>query len=384
MTDAVLRRLYAVTFLYTLAQAIAIPLVPEFLSIEFGASLRFIGVVMGVYGLMQIVLRLPMGDMADRKGRKPSILLAFGCTIAAGVFLVAAPSALWTIPGVAFFGLAGGIFWVAANAYLFDRVPRDALATATTDYSIAVGGAFLVGPPLGHVLADTLGFRAAFLAFVASSILGTLLLLTLPETPPEPRPRSSESPYRRAARLLRHPAIAASAAGTLLYSMLFSVMTSFFQLHVLALGFSVTLAGFLLGGRQASALLVRFRLPLALQRFGAVRVLLAGLVVSSIATGLVPFATGLPTLVAVVAIAGAATGVMIPANLMLVHEGAPPHERGLANGIYGTMLGVGSTIAPALFGAAGERFGLDWTFWTTGATTLVLALVVVAVARARQ
>lgn len=379
--DRVLLRLYVATFLYTLAQAIAIPLVPEFMELDLHAPLLLIGIVVSTYGVMQVVLRLPMGDMADRRGRKPSLLLSFGAALGSGLFLMLATDVWLVVPGVALLGFASGVFWVAANSYLFDRVSGPEVARATSDYSLAVGLAFLVGPALGHIVADVVGFRAAFALYVASSAAGFLVVLTMPETPPEPRPRETTGPYTRALRLLRHPALVASAAGTFLYSLLFSTLTSFFQLHVLGVGLSVATAGLLLSGRQASATLIRYGLPRFLLRLGAARVLLAGLVVAAISTMLVPFATSLPLLIGVSIVAGAATGVMIPANLMLVHEGAPPGQRGLANGIYGTMLGIGSAVAPLVFGAAGDAWGLSWTFWTAGATALALAAVVVASGR---
>lgn len=374
-TDPVIRRFFVATFLYTFAHAVGIPLIPEFLEIEYGSSLRFVGLVMGLYGLMQIVLRLPMGDMADSRGRKPSILVALGCAFASGVILILATSQWWAIPAVAFFGLSGGIFWVAANSYLFDRVGEGDIARATLDYSVAVGLAFLAGPAIGHVIADVYGFRWAFATYLATTLVGLLMVLTLPETPPEPRPKPTTSSYRRAWLLLRHPALMFSAFGTFLYSLLFSTLNSFFQLHVLAVGLSITVAGVLISTRQAAAVLVRLGLPPILKRFGPVNALLAGVVATALATALVPFASNLWTLAVVAIVAGAATGVMIPANLMLVHAGAPKRERGLANGIYGTMLGLGAAAAPWSFGLLSDRLGLPWAFWGAAAVALSLATV---------
>ncbi|HVM45308.1 MAG TPA: MFS transporter [Candidatus Thermoplasmatota archaeon] len=383
MRDKALLRLYVATFLYSFAQALAVPLLPEHLQLSFGATLRFIGATMGLYGLMQIALRLPMGDMADRRGRKPSLLLAFAASVLSGLCFVFGPTRWWAVPGVILFGFGGGVFWVAANSYLFDRTEalREAgdaaagahdVARTTSDYTIAMSVAFLLGPPVGHLVADHVGFGAAFLVTVLTSLAGLLVTLTLPETPPAPRARPVGSSYRRAWRLLAHPALVLSAVGTFTYSLLFATQQSFFQLHALAVGMSVTVVGLLLGGRQASALVVRAGLPALLRRAGAPRVMVLGILALATATALVPFARSLPALVALVALAGVATGALIPANLMLVHEGAPRAERGLANGIYGTMLGLGSAVAPTAFGAAGARFGLDWAFWSAGAVGLVL------------
>lgn len=375
--DRALMRLYVATFLYSFAQAEGVPLIPEYLELEHGASLRFIGLVMGLYGLMQIFLRLPMGDMADRRGRKPSLLIAFAATLGSGLLLALGPGAWWSVPASVLLGFGGGIYWVAANSYLFDRAGAD-VAKATSDYTIAMSLAFLVGPPVGHFVADRYGFEAAFLLYAASSLAGLAIAWTLPETPPARKPAPTESSYRRALRLLKHPALVLSAMGTLVYSMLFATQQSFFQLHVLAVGIGITVAGLLLGGRQASALLVRVGLPALLKRVGPARVLVGGLFLLAATTAMVPFARTLPTLALLVFFAGAATGVLIPANLMLVHQGAPAGERGLANGIYGTMLGIGSAIAPLLFGALGARFGLDWTFWAAAIVATVLSLGILA------
>lgn len=365
-----LTRLYAGVFLYSFAQATGVPLVSEYLRLDHGASLRFIGVVMALYGVMQIVLRLPMGDMADRRGRRPSLVLAFATTVGSGLLFALGPTAAWAIPAALLFGFSGGVFWVAANSYLFDNA--DDVPKATSDYTIAMSLAFLVGPPLGHLVADHFGFRFAFAFYSLTSVGGMALMMTLPEAPPTPRPPPVGSSYRRALRLLRHPALVTSALATLVYSMLFSTQQAFFQLHVLAVGLSITFAGLLLGGRQASSLVVRIGLPAVLRRVGPTRILVGGILLMALAMALIPFATSVWALTGIVALVGMASGALIPANLMLVHEGAPKDERGLANGIYGTMLGVGSAIAPFAYGFVGAHFGLAWTFWAAAGVAVVL------------
>ena len=375
MRDPALTRLYAATFLYSFAHALGVPLLPEHLDLSFGASLRFIGLVMGLYGVMQIVLRLPMGDMADRRGRKPSLLLAFAATVASGLFFAFGPTKGWAVPGVILFGFAGGVYWVAANAYLFDKAQD--VAKATSDYTIAMSLAFLLGPPLGHYVADHYGFGAAFLLTVLTSLAGLALAITLPEVRPAPRAPSVGSSYRRAWRLLAHPALVLSAMGTFVYSTLFATQQSFFQLHALSVGLTVTAIGLLLGWRQATSLMVRVGLPQLLRRVGPSRIMIAGIAVMVLTLALVPFARAPWSLALLMALAGAAAGALIPANLMLVHEGAPPGERGLANGIYGTMLGLGNAVAPLAYGAAGHRFGLDWTFFAAALAGAVMLVAIV-------
>lgn len=379
--DRALLTLYAATFVFSFALAMGNPLVPQALTVDHGASLAFVGLVAGVYGVMQIVLRLPMGDMADRRGRKPSLLLAFACVGAAGALFVAAPSALWFLPAMALYGFAGGIFWVAANSYLFDRADGTSVPRATSDYAVAAGIGFLAGPLAGGFVADRFGFRAGFASFLAGSVVGLALVATLPEAPVAPRVPPVGSPYARAWKLLRHRALVVSAVGTFCYSVQFNAFSTFFPLHVRALFASSAIVGLLLSLRQLSGTVVRWGLPRAIERFGAARVLLVGVGVAATMTALVPFVTSLPALVAFALISGTAMGIMIPANLTLVAEGAPVGERGLANGIYGTMIGVGA-VTPYALGALAHSFGLPWAFWGASAVSLAgLAALLVALAR---
>src|SRR5512139_705144 len=54
------------------------------------ASDLLIGLALGVYGLGQMLLQIPLGMLSDRIGRKPAITLGLGVFIAGG--LVAAAS----------------------------------------------------------------------------------------------------------------------------------------------------------------------------------------------------------------------------------------------------------------------------------------------------
>ncbi|MGH2669049.1 MAG: MFS transporter, partial [bacterium] len=287
--DPALVRLYLTTFLFSLLMGIGLPLVPQHLGLTFHASLGFIGVVMGLHGLMQMVLRLPLGDMADRRGRKLSLLLSFLLTAAAGVFYAAAPSARWIVPGHMLFGLASGIYWVAANSYLFDRVTPEQVPRATSDYALSLGAALLIGPPLAGWVADAWGFRAALGLFIWVSLAGLALVATLPEVRPDPsRARPPGGVVRRAARILRHPDIAVSAAGTFLFSLLFGTLAAFFPVYLRALSYTALVVGVLFALRQGAGLAVRVRLPAAIERFGPRAVLVAGILVASAATALLP------------------------------------------------------------------------------------------------
>lgn len=393
--DRALLKLYAATFFFVMLMATGFPLVPQHLDDTFGASVLFIGAVSGLYGFMQIFLRLPMGDMADRGGRKRSLVATFLLSAVAGLFYVFGPSKWWIVPAQAIFGLSSGIFWVAANAYLFDRVAEADVPTATSNYALAIGAAFLVGPPLGGWLADAIGYGAGLSVYLWGSAVGLVLVATLPETrEPGTSLRPSPDVYKRGWRIFKDPDIRISAFGTVLFGLFLGVLSSFYPVYIRFLAFTAFVVGVLIALRQVVAMVLRAWIPGWVERFGPRNVLMSGAFAGAVSIGLTPFAPtivdaytaapivplaslglsaqqavlGLLMLLAVVA--GFAVGVMVPANLTLVSRGSPPDERGLANGIYGTALGLGTGFSQWILGGVGEWLGIEWTFW--GAMAMVV------------
>ncbi len=388
LVDKALLRLYVATFFFVMLMATGFPLVPQHLDETFEASVLFIGLVAGLYGFMQIFLRLPMGDMADRGGRKRSLVVTFLLSAVAGIFYVFGPSKWWIVPAQAIFGLASGIFWVAANAYLFDRVADEDVPTATSNYALAIGGAFLIGPPLGGYLADAISYGAGLSVFLWGSAIGLVLVARLPETR-EPGEDLWPGPdvYARAWRIFKDPDIRISAFGTVLFGLFLGVLSSFYPVYIRFLAFTAFIVGVLIALRQLVAMILRVWIPGWVERFGPRSVLMSGAFAGAVSIGLTPFAprivdaylaAGLPSpglwgltshdavlglLVFLALVAGFAVGVMVPANLTLVSRGAPPEERGLANGIYGTALGVGTASTQWALGGLGEVLSLEWTFW---------------------
>ena len=105
-----------------------------------------------------------------------------------------------------------------------------------------------------------------------------------------------------------------------------------------------------------------------------------GVLVAAVGTALTPFASTDVPLAILVVIVGAGGGVMIPANLTLVARGAPEGEKGLANGIYGTALGLGGAITNWVWGPVGETAGIAWTFWGSTLVAVVGAVGVIVYA----
>lgn len=373
------RDIYVTTFAFTFMMGMGAPLVPQFLE-SLGATALVVGAVIGTYGILQIFVRLPIGNLSDVHGRRWTLRAAFAAAIAAGLFFVTAPSPAWVVPGQILFGFTAGAFWVSANAYVKDLADAEGGGPEITNramnhYAASISAGLLVGPPMG-VVADLFGFRAGLTVFVWMGIFGlasTFLLEPLGRGDQERLPILRT--YTRAWELLAIPDLRISLALTFCYSMLLGLASAFYPFYLRQVGFTAFLVGVLYAVRQAA----NTTSNLSLARLGRdedpLGDLLVGIAVTALALALTPlFATFLPLLVLAL-VAGGGFALMIPSNLSLIAAASPEKETGLAMGIYGTGLGAGQLISPVLFGAVGEAYGLPWTFFCAGLVVLVLGVI---------
>lgn len=85
-----------------------------------------VGLAMGMYGLTQALLQIPLGMASDRHGRKPVILAGLACFVLGSLLAAWAPSVHWLIAARALQG--AGAISAAVTAFVAD-VTRDQVRT---------------------------------------------------------------------------------------------------------------------------------------------------------------------------------------------------------------------------------------------------------------
>jgi multidrug resistance protein len=164
----------------------------------FGVSEAAIGLVVAVYGLGRFLFSSPVGQAADRFGRKR--------TIFAGTLLTCVGSVLCGLAGdftqllvyrfVA--GMGSTTVITGTQIVVADVATREnrgrMLSTYQGFFAFAVG----VGPSIGGLVAVVLGPRAPFFVFAALTVVAGLVALTqLPETRPAVRESVAAAPQQK-------------------------------------------------------------------------------------------------------------------------------------------------------------------------------------------
>lgn len=174
-------RVFAVsTLFYWAALYIYVPVLPVYAR-SFGASLTLVGLVVSAYGFGQLVLRIPIGLASDRLGRrKPFCVAGYLIGSLAGLTLLLAPSAGWLVLGRGVAGISAAA-WVAITVTFSDYFDSAHAPRAMAHLTVLSGLAQLVSTAAGGWLADTLGWSAPFAGGVGLGLVGTALLVGVPE-----------------------------------------------------------------------------------------------------------------------------------------------------------------------------------------------------------
>src|SRR4051794_20402623 len=108
---------------YFTAFGLLIPVVPVFAADALGAGPTGVGVAVGAFSVMALILRPFAGRLADRYGRRP-LLLAGGLLFAlvTAAHLLVADLAMLVVLRL-LLGTAEALFFVAATAALADLAP---------------------------------------------------------------------------------------------------------------------------------------------------------------------------------------------------------------------------------------------------------------------
>ena len=172
-------------FLDMVGFGIIIPVMPALIGTVGKVTLAEAAVIGGwmaaAYSLAQFLFGPLMGNLSDRFGRRPLLLIAIFGLGADFLLQAVAPTLEWLFVGRVLAGLCGAS-WVIANAYIADITAPDDRAKAYGIMGAAFGLGFVIGPAVGGILGE-FGPRVPFFAAAAVSLLnfayGTFVL---PET----------------------------------------------------------------------------------------------------------------------------------------------------------------------------------------------------------
>jgi MFS family permease len=357
---------FAVTFAGLVAVGAVLPVLPRYIHGPLDSGNIAVGVVIGSYAVTGLLLRPFAGRLADRRGRKPTVLLGSAVVAAAG-FLYLLP---FGVPGLIaarlLLGAGEGAVFTAGSAWIVDIAPPERRGRVIGLYGLAVWSGLSVGPLVGELLLNASGYTAVWIFAGAAPLVGALIALRLPD------------PFRPAGPTERHPLIAREALrpGTALAlaSFGYATVASFVVLHLDERG--VGHGATVFGAFATMVVLTRLiggDLP---DRVGPARVAIAAAAVEAVGLATMALAQSFGIAIAGALAMGAAFSLLYPSLSVIVVGRVPESRRGAALGTFTAFFDAGIGLGAPLAGIATVLAGYEGAFLFASAIALVSMLTI--------
>jgi MFS family permease len=340
-------------------------------------------------GAGSFAAQLTGGELADRFGRRPVLLISFFAAPIAmlGVGIVREP---WQLGiGTLVLGFFTDLYRPAMSAAVIDLVPEDRRTRAFGYIYWAIN----LGAALAPVIAGFLANVDYFLLFVGdaatTAIFGLLVLAKVPES--QARDVAAAARTRTSSRLgiaLRDSLLMMVTVLSVLVGIIYSQAHVTLPLAMAADGLLPSDYGLAIAVNGTLIVFITVSISRMAERWPPYRAIAGSVLLLGIGFGLTAVADTLPFYAATVAIwtlgevIGAAVAPVIIAGM------SPPALRGLYQGMWGSSWGLAFFLGPTLGGLVFERLGGD-ALWAilfalgVGVAIAYLGLSVLAGRRAR-
>jgi DHA1 family tetracycline resistance protein-like MFS transporter len=366
-TGSPLLPIFLIVLVDILALTIILPLLPFFAE-RLGATPLIVGLIVSSYAACQLVSGPILGQLSDRFGRKPLLLLSQVGTCAGLLLLANATTLAMVLVARMIDGFTAGNLSIA-QAYISDVTEPKDRAKAFGVIGVAFGLGFLVGPAFSGFLSQ---YGYSYPIYAAAALSGLSILATyalLPSGAPptaadaasDPGQAPAQAPERRLgvlswgryAGFFRVPELGGILAQFFLFTFSFALFTSGFALFAerrfshdgmpfgpKEVGYVFAFSG-LLGIILQGGLIGRL-----VAAIGERKVVLIGFAASAIGYALLALSHEVPLLLVAAAFGAIGNSALRPALTSLVTRKAGRHQQGAALGLTQSFMSVSQIVAP--------------------------------------
>lgn len=306
-----------------------------------------VGLAVSAYALGALPARLAGGVVADRLGRRTTMVVSMTGAALATLGLWRSDSIAAIFACVLALGLLGDMAQPASKALIADLVPVALRPTAFSLWRAATNAGWAGGLAIGGLLA-TRSFDLMFVGDAATSLLfAGLALAFLPQGTRSRRADEVHLPSVPRA-ILADRGFLAFLLATFLGGLVYSQNVAVLPLRVRDIGLGPAVYGSLQSLNGVLVMAVEVAVVTFVRRFPRPRVIAVGHVLIGLAFASLAFARSVPALVAMVTIWTLGEMTQRPVSAATVADRAPVHARGRYQAAEDASLGASLLIGPLL------------------------------------
>ena len=337
------------------------------------------GILMAASSLTMTIFAPIWGWLSDRYGRKIMVERA----MFAGAIITMAMGMIGNVYQLLFLRLLSGVFTgtISASIALVSSVlPGTRLGFGLGLMQVAVFFGMSLGPWIGGMIADIVGYRLTFIAGGAILLLGGILVMIGAK---EKFIRPSAVSLKRSGSmktLFALPGFVSLTVVFFLFHFSINIAIPIIPLFIEQVGNLKTrvasTTGLLLAVTGATASISAAAIGYLSDRKGHKPVLIVNLFISSILWTAHTLARNMSQLLVIRILFGFAVGGNLPTMNALVGKLTPKESYGKAYGVMASMTSLGMTLGPLAGGIMASYMGFRWPFVVV---SLLLSLVVIPI-----
>lgn len=364
-------------FIIMIGIGIVIPVLPYYVD-HFGASANVLGMLMAVYAFMQFLFAPFWGNLSDKIGRKPVIMIGL-LGFAISQFLFASANELWVLFAARTIGGALGSALIAtAMAYVSDVTTEEKRAQGMGMMGAAMGLGMVFGPGIGGWLSINSLSTPFLVAGIASTVAFIFTFIKLPESLTKEQREENKNETKQNQFVLMFQALKGPVGFLLMLVFVLSFALANFQsifgfyalkqygYDVVRVSNILVIVG-IVGTIVQGALVGKMT-----KKFGEKKVIVGSLLVSAIGFYLMTLPTQYWGILLTVNIFFIANSLLRPAVNTLISKLAGP-KQGMIMGLNNSFMSLGNVVGPL---CAGYLFEIQANApYFTGAIISMLALI---------
>lgn len=352
--------LYLAVFVAVLGFSLVAPIFPAY-AMNLGASYTMLGVIVSIYGAVQLITQVPVGRLSDRTGRKRIMLLGLAAFTILPPLYIHADNAYFLLAVRSLGGLGASAVWPIAMALIVDRADSKSRGAAMGWYNASFFSALALGPLMGGYLYEQLGLYAPFYLW---SLLGAASLIIVYWRVVEPekiRLQVGLDLPRKEGQLIAtgYGVTFLACCSVVLWSGVvggfnFTMLPSF----AAGLGFTATDVGLIYLVYGGSTALFNIYFGRQSDRGSRRWLIFAGCLAGAVCFALLDAAESLFLVALLFAGLGMGLGMAGPAAAALIADTTCAERRGEVYGIFNTSRMAGVVAGPLLAGVAADMHGV--------------------------
>jgi MFS family permease len=347
---------------------------------SIGSSVYMIGLIGGSYGLIQFLLRIPIGIISDITGkRKLNIIVGMLFVLLSGLCFLTSNTPYGVLAARSMAGVAAS-FWVVFTVMFHSNFKSSDKAIGLLSMCQMSGVTF--STLLGGWISQNLGQKAPFITTVAMSSLGLVLTIFLKENKEEKDPMKLSELLETG----RNKAVLFISITGLVYQFVsFGSAYVFTPLVAKNLGMGDTQIGFLTFLFSLPGIFAGFLIGTSIfKKAGYGRSLGTAFIFMAVPLLFIVYTKSLTVLYIAQFIFGLGRGISYSILMLLVVMSVPESKKATAMGFFQASYALGMFAGPYLTGLISQNFSLVVSYLMMFFICLVMALSIFLFTRKAQ